>query len=258
MRLKFTIAYDGRPFGGWQIQPNADTVQARIEAALESIAGVPLRVHASGRTDAGVHASGQVAHFDPPDTLTMNPLNWLAALNTKLPPTIRIMECEEAPADFHARFSAVTKSYHYHLCTAPILPPLKAGLVWHLPRQLDLATLEEAIALMEGEHDFRAFAANRGDETDQTNYTRIISEASCLVSPEELVLSFTANGFLYKMVRLLTGAAVSAAQGRLRIEELHELLKPSAPTRENPPVPKSPCCAPPDGLTLAHVNYTRS
>ncbi|MDA0765427.1 MAG: tRNA pseudouridine synthase A, partial [Verrucomicrobia bacterium] len=123
MRLKLTIAYDGRPFGGWQIQPNADTVQERIEDALAEIAKQPLRLHGSGRTDAGVHALGQIAHFDPPPALTMNPVNWVAALNTKLPATIRILDCEEVPDAFHARFAALGKTYTYNLATTPTLPP---------------------------------------------------------------------------------------------------------------------------------------
>ncbi|NIP92972.1 MAG: tRNA pseudouridine synthase A [Akkermansiaceae bacterium] len=171
MRLKLTIAYDGRPFGGWQIQPHADTIQERIETALREVAGEPLRIHGSGRTDAGVHATGQVAHFDAPDQLTMNPVNWLAALNTKLPATIRIMDCEEAAPDFHARFSTTGKCYQYELSTAPILPPRQAGLAWHLPRQLDPATLEEALAFFRGTHDFRAFAANRGNEMNRRTPT---------------------------------------------------------------------------------------
>lgn len=252
MRLKLTIAYDGRPYAGWQIQPNADTIQERLEQALLEVAKEPLRVHGSGRTDAGVHAAGQVAHFDAPSASTMNPLNWLAALNTKLPATIRIMECEEVASDFHARFSAVSKTYRYDLSTAPILPPLQAGLAWHLPRQLDPATLGDALALYQGRHDFRAFAANRGDETGDEDYVRNLSEASVTPLGHGFRLSFTGDGFFYRMVRLLTGAAVKAAQGGLRLDELAALLD-AGPTL---PRGKSPLCAPPDGLTLWKVRYS--
>lgn len=251
MRLKLTIAYDGRLFGGWQIQPNADTIQERLETALAEIAKEPVRLHGAGRTDAGVHAAGQVAHFDAPESLTMNPVNWLAALNTRIPPTIRVMNCEEVDASFHARFSATGKTYVYELSTAPILPPFEAGRVWHLPRQLDPATLAEALALVRGTHDFRAFAANRGNETEQTDYTRTIEEASLAVLDSGYLLTFRGGGFLYKMVRLLTGAAVTAAQGALRLDDLAALLD------QPPGLPrgKSPRCAPPDGLTLARVEY---
>ena len=251
MRLKLTIAYDGRGFAGWQVQPGKDTIQARLEAALAEIAKEPLRLHGSGRTDSGVHAAGQVAHFDAPGQLTMNPVNWLAALNTKLPATIRVLECEEVPAEFHARFSARSKTYRYELSIAPILPPFQAGRVWHLPRQLDPKTLEDALACFLGRHDFRAFAANRGNETEGTDFHRTLSEASLRTIPEGYLLTFTGEGFLYKMVRLLTGAAVQTAQGYFRLDDLASLLD------QAPDIPrgKSPLCAPPDGLSLVEVRY---
>jgi len=123
MRLKLEIAYDGRPYGGWQSQPNADTIQDRIESAIQEVAKQKIRITGSGRTDAGVHATAQIATFDVPEEISMNPFNWVPALNTKLPPSIRIMSCEEVPADFHARFSAKEKCYEYTLCLAPVLPP---------------------------------------------------------------------------------------------------------------------------------------
>ena len=253
MRLKLTIAYDGRPFSGWQIQPNGDTVQEQIENALAVVAKEPLRLHGSGRTDAGVHALGQVAHFEPPPALTMNPVNWVAALNTKLPASIRILDCEEVPDDFHARFAALSKTYTYDLATTPTLPPLLAGLAWHLPRQLDPDTLEEALALFRGTHDFRAFAATRGNETEGTDYSRTISEAAAAPTATGYQLTFTGNGFLYKMVRLLTGSAVTAAQGRLRLDDLADFLDQSPDF----PYGMSPLCSPPDGLSLASVDYTK-
>lgn len=251
MRLKLTIAYDGRTYGGWQVQPNANTVQALIEDGLAVVAKEPIRLHGSGRTDAGVHALAQTAHFDPPGRLTMNPANWVAALNTKLPATIRIMTCEEVPDDFHARFSATSKTYVYELCTAPVLPPLRAGLSWHLPRQLDPSTLEDALALYRGEHDFQAFAANRGNETPETSYKRIVSTAALSSTDDGYRLTFTGNGFLYKMVRLLAGSAVTTAQGLFPLDDLAALLD------QDPGLPrgKAPYCAPPDGLFLQEVHY---
>ena len=254
VRLKLTIAYDGRPYGGWQIQPNADTIQERLEWALAEVAKGPIRLHGSGRTDAGVHARGQVAHFDAPQHLTMNPVNWLAAMNSKLPDSIRVMACEEVPAGFHARFSATCKLYVYALCVAPILPPFQAGRAWHLPRQLDPATLEDALRLYRGRHDFRAFAANRGNESEETDFARTLTEASLARATSEdagYLLTFRSEGFLYKMVRLLTGAAVKAAQGYLRLDDLAALLDQPADL----PHGKSPLCAPPDGLTLVQVDY---
>ena len=249
MRLRLTIAYDGRPFGGWQSQPNADTVQDRLESAAAEIGGRAVRIHGSGRTDAGVHALAQVAHFDPPQHLTMNPANWLPALNTKLPPTIRVMECAEVPADFHARFSATGKHYRYRISTRPVLPPLDAGLAWHQPQGFDPELLQAALDLFQGHHDFRAFGARRGNETPATDFHRTLSEVSCHLSDDGPLLNFHGDGFLYKMVRMLTGSAVAVATGKLLLEDLAELLNTPGPTD------RTRHCAPADGLTLVGVAY---
>ena len=165
----------------------------------------------------------------------MNPFNWVPALNTKLPATLRIMACEEVAADFHSRFSAVGKIYHYDLCTDPVLPPLKAGLAWHLPRLLDAAVLEQALGLFCGRHDFHAFAAYRGNEQPDMDWCRTIHRAELETLADGYRITFVGDGFLYKMVRLLTGAAVHAAQGRIRIDELAALLTAARPaTREIP------------------------
>jgi tRNA pseudouridine38-40 synthase len=251
MRLKLTIAYDGRPYNGWQSQACGNTVQDFIHRAMEEVAKRPVRVHGSGRTDTGVHALGQTAHFDAPPELTMNAYNWVPALNTKLPATIRIMACEEVAADFHSRFSATGKIYHYDLCTDPVLPPLKAGLAWHLPRLLDADALQDALALFMGRHDFHAFAAYRGNETPDMDWHRTIHRADLETLTNGYRVTFAGDGFLYKMVRLLTGAAVHAAQGRIRMDELAALL-------DQPPglpLGKSPLCAPADGLYLREVLY---
>lgn len=250
MHLKITIAYDGTTFAGWQVQPNRDTIQERLENALAEVAGESIRLHGSGRTDAGVHALGQVAHFEAPDRLTMNPFNWVPALNTKLPHQIRVMSCEEVAPEFHARFSALEKTYTYRLCLSPVLAPFLAKRAWHLPRQLNPVDLEDALTLFRGSHDFRAFGAKRGNETENTDYTRHLSRSDYEQIEDGYLLTFTGNGFLYKMVRLLTGAAVQSAQGYLRLDDLADLV-------ENPPTggKKAPLCAPPDGLTLAHVTY---
>lgn len=251
MRLKLTIAYDGRPFSGWQSQVCGNAVQDHILRALEEVAKQAVKLHGSGRTDAGVHALGQIAHFDPPPGLSMNPYNWVPALNTKLPPTIRIMGCEEVTAEFHSRFSATGKIYHYDLCTEPVLPPLKAGLAWHLPRLLDAGVLEQALGLFPGKHDFHAFAAYRGNELPDMDWTRTIHRAELETLTDGYRITFAGDGFLYKMVRLLTGAAVHAAQGRIRLEDLAALL-------DQPPglpLGKSPNCAPADGLYLQQVLY---
>ena len=250
MRLRLTVAYDGRPFRGYATQVEGLTIQDALENALGEILKTPLRVHHAGRTDAGVHALGQIIHFDAPSESSMNPLNYLAALNTKLPSSIRILDCEEVAPDFHARFSATSKHYQYRLDLNPILSPFQAGLVWHLPRQLDPDTLAEALSYFIGEHDFRHLSARRGNETDETNYRRHITRAELTCDGPNHILDFEGNGFLYKMVRLLTGTAVQAAQGRLRLDQVASFLDATTP-------PDRPAhCAPPDGLTLVEVKYT--
>lgn len=251
MRLKLTIAYDGRPYNGWQSQACGNTVQDLVRAAMAEVAKQPLPLHGSGRTDTGVHALGQIAHFDAPPEISMNPFNWVPALNCKLPATIRIMSCDEVSADFHSRFSAIGKIYHYDLCTDPVLPPLKAGLAWHLPRQLDVDVLQQALSLYQGKHDFHAFAAYRGNETPDIDWCRTIIATDLSILPDGYRITFKGDGFLYKMVRLLMGGAVHTAQGRIRLDDFAALLD-QAPGL---PLGKSPQCAPADGLYLQEVIY---
>ena len=252
MRLKLTLAYDGFPFAGWQSQPQPEirTVQGEIHRVLETIAKRPVKIYGSGRTDNGVHAIGQVAHFDAPAEIDMNPFNWLPAMNAQLPPEIRVMSCEQVNKDFHARHSAKKKTYTYRLSLAPVLPPHNAHRAWHLPRQLDPDTLDEALQLMTGSHDFRHLSALRGNENVKTEYERNILSASRAVLDDGYLLTFVGEGFLYKMVRFMTSAAVNASQGRLRLDDLENLLdRPELPVNRKVP------CAPADGLTLHSVTY---
>jgi len=226
-------------------------MQDIIEKAIEETAKKPVRLHGSGRTDAGVHALAQVAHFDPPAEINMNPFNWVPALNSKLPGSIRVMSCEEAPRGFHARYSATGKTYCYEISTEPVLSPFRHGRAWHLPRQLDPYMLKDALDLYAGRHDFEAFGLKRGYETEETSYVRTISAVSLEPSDWGWRIRYTGDGFLYKMVRLLTGTAVHAAQGRMRLDEVAAFL-------DQPPglpLGKAPQCAPPDGLFLEMVHY---
>ncbi|MEM8955843.1 MAG: tRNA pseudouridine(38-40) synthase TruA [Verrucomicrobiota bacterium] len=257
MRLKLIIAYDGRPFQGWQSQPSKNTVQDHLEAAAtELVGGCPkIHIHGSGRTDTGVHALGQVAHFDPPENSRLTPPDWIRALNAKLPPEIRIIDCSTTEPDFHARFSAVGKTYCYEIITGRVLPPHQNGLAWHVPVELDLDRLRAALTLFQGTHNFTNFAAFRGTETeaqkaDPDATTRTIHAATLKQpAPDKLTLIFNGTGFLYKMVRLLTGAALRVAAGRDELQTLHQLLHEPAQHE------KSNHCAPPDGLYLVEVTY---
>lgn len=250
MRLKLTIAYDGAPFSGWARQPQKETIQGVIESALQEVSKQEVKLHGSGRTDSGVHADGQVAHFDVSDENSMNPYNWVPALNTKLPPSIRILGCEEVSPDFHARFSARAKTYLYTIDLNPVLHPHRHQRVWHLPRQLDPETLEECLQSYVGSHDFQNFSALRGNETDQTSYVRTLTQSSLSRDGLLYQLTFSANGFLYKMVRILTGVAVQVAQARLLMSDFESMLM--RPLERNH---AAKYCAPPSGLSLKSVDY---
>jgi tRNA pseudouridine38-40 synthase len=251
MRIKLTLAYDGRAFEGSQSQAKGNTVQDVLETAMAATAKVALRLHMAGRTDSGVHALAQVAHFDAPDHLTMNPCNWLPALNAKLPPSVRVMDCEEVPEEFHSRFSARGKTYQYRICTLPVMPPLLAGLAWHIPRLFDADMLNQALTSYLGRHDFRCFAAVRGNETAEMDFHRTITGASVSPQDDGYLLTFCGDGFLYRMVRLLTGAAIHVAQGKMSLEQLQSYVDPG----DVPFSMTCPHCAPADGLTLMAVHY---
>ncbi|MEC5125265.1 tRNA pseudouridine(38-40) synthase TruA [Verrucomicrobiales bacterium BCK34] len=250
-RFRIDVAYDGRPFSGWQSQVSGDTIQDLLLAALTAICPAIGAVQGSGRTDAGVSASKQVAHFDVPVSWRMNGGEWQRALNSSLPKAIRIMACYEVSPEFHARFSAMEKEYHYRIATADVMSPLLVGLAWHQRQFPDPENLAEVLALYEGTHDFRAFSANRNDGFDAERDTnRTIFCADIVDSADEvLVLRFRGNGFLYKMVRFLVGSAVYCVNGRISRAGMEGLLK-GVDSGE-----KAPFCAPPDGLSLENVTY---
>lgn len=252
-RLLFTCAYDGSSYLGWQSQRGGKTIQDAIEAAAARILHEPLRIAAAGRTDAGVHAIAQRFHADIPESCRMSAQNWRDAFNAHLPASIRIMEAQEVPADFHARFNAIGKRYDYLICRAPVLPPFLAGRAWHLAHTFDTELLAQALHAYEGTHDFRRFAAKRGNEpavppTDF--YRRTIMSATVHEEQggEILRLCFHGNGFMYRMVRLLVGTAHQVARGRMSLTELTAHLTVLD-------APKSRFCAPADGLTLREVEY---
>jgi len=246
-RFRLTIAYDGAPFEGWQSQPGGNTVQDKLESALAEIGGGTTRAHGSGRTDTGVHALGQVAHFDAPDGSRMDATAWMRAINTKLPRTVRVLAAEEVADDFHARFSATAKTYRYEIDTGEVLSPLRLGRAWHHPTSLDPERFAGACALYLGEHDFAAFAANRRDGKDP-NTVRTIARAKVAETKTGLSVTFTGNGFLYKMVRLLVGGAARVAEGREELDWLVGLLT-------NPSADKCAYCARGEGLYLVDVDY---
>ncbi len=250
-RLLFTCAYDGAPFLGWQSQRGGNTVQDTLESAIAAVLKAPLRISAAGRTDAGVHAYGQAFHADVPEACRVDRRAWRAALNAHLPAAIRILEVGEVAADFHARFNAVGKLYEYSICAAEVLPPFWAGRAWHVPRAFDEQLLAEALRAYEGRHDFRHFAARRGNEPEVPPagfYERTIWSAEVERAGEMVRLRFHGDGFMYRMVRMLVGTAMQVALGRMELHELAAMLDTEVgeTTRH---------CAPAGGLALVRVEY---
>ena len=249
-RFKLSIAYDGRPFEGWQSQPNGNTIQDHLIRAAREICPAVGSIHGSGRTDARVHALAQIAHLEAPVDWSMDAQSWLRALNTKLPRTIRVMNCESTAPDFHAQFSARGKTYRYDLFTGDVLPPLSHGLAWQVRSDIDRGLLCAAAEIFHGEHDFAAFSANRGDPSSNPDNTiRTIDDVTVNEGEDTISLTFSGSGFLYKMVRLLVGGIVRCAEGQISLNQLKTLL-------ENPNSgQKSPLAAPADGLYLVSVRY---
>jgi tRNA pseudouridine38-40 synthase len=247
IRIRLLIAYDGRPFRGWQSQATKDAVQDHLEAAFARTIGEKVSVQGSGRTDAGVHALAQVAHADvPADRLEVEA--WQGALNNFLPPEIRVLKVKRAPADFHARFSATGKIYTYRIWNAPYLHPLEIGRVWHMPSKLDFDVLRAGMELLKGQHDFAGFAANRSPGFAAEDTVRTIHQITMTRRGELLALRYEGNGFLYKMVRLLTGTLIRCAQGRAELDFIRELLAAKAAR-------KTSFAAPAEGLYLTRVIY---
>lgn len=247
LRLRLLIAYDGRPFRGWQSQATNDAVQDHLEAAFARTISEKVSVQGSGRTDAGVHALAQVAHADvPADRLPLT--SWQGALNNFLPPEIRVMRVTHTASDFHARFHARGKIYTYRIWNAPYLHPLEIGRVWHMPSPLDLDILRAGAALLEGKHDFAGFAANRAPGYAAEDTVRTIHHVGVSRRGELLTLRYEGNGFLYKMVRLLTGTLIRCAQGRAELSFISELLAGKGAR-------KTSFAAPAEGLYLTRVLY---
>lgn len=245
MRLKLTIAYDGGPFLGWQSQTCGNTIQDHLEAAFQKICNRRIIVHGAGRTDAGVHASAQCAHADA-EHPRFSAHDWIPALNANLPPEIRVLQCTRVAAGFHARFSATGKIYTYRIWNDPILSPFEIGRAWHLPGRIDIAPLKTCATLLAGTHDFAAFAANRGKPVEDT--VRTVHKITVAQKGPLITLAFHGNGFLYKMVRLMTGTMIRCAQGRANGQWMQDLLEGKT---------KTSFAAPACGLYLTRVIYTK-
>jgi tRNA pseudouridine38-40 synthase len=265
---KLVLAYDGSDFDGWQIQPGRPTIQGELAAALERITGERVLPQGSGRTDAGVHALGQVASVQLNAPIPAE--NLQRALNRTLPAAIRVLSAEHAPPDFHARHSATAKTYEYRICRSPICAPWLARYVYAYPAPLDLPAMQQAAELVLGEHDFTSFAATDPDRTariesslsdttpaDATPPSNI-RRLSCsewrvearrdLAEADLLIYRVTGNGFLHHMVRNLVGTFLSVGRGQTPAASLPAILAARSRGAAGP-------TAPARGLFLVSVEY---
>ncbi|MED4456314.1 tRNA pseudouridine(38-40) synthase TruA [Metabacillus fastidiosus] len=219
MKIKCKISYDGTQFSGYQVQPNKRTVQSELEAVLSKIHKNPVKVYASGRTDASVHAVGQVVHFDTSLTIPFD--RWKKALNAMLPDDISVTLIEEAGEGFHARFSAKAKEYHYIIDRSEQPDIFKRNYRYHFPYKLDVHSMREACELLQGTHDFTSFCAAKSAVEDRV---RTIHKIEIEEVDNELVFSFIGNGFLYNMVRILVGTLLDVGQGIIVPQEIPNII----------------------------------
>ncbi len=250
--LKLLLAYDGTEFAGWQIQPDAATVQGTLASAIGRVTGERVLPQGSGRTDAGVHALGQVATF--PTQSPIPPENLVTALNDVLPSSIRVLEAAEVPAEFRARKSARAKTYRYTMFRGAICPPFRARYVWHYPYPLDEAMMQQVADCVVGEHDFTSFAAvdpERGREEDVSDIRQNVRQIFCstwLCQADELIYTVRGSGFLHHMVRNLVGTFLLAGKGTLKPSDLPRILEARSRSAAGATAPAS-------GLCLVSVEY---
>lgn len=242
-RYRITIEYDGRGFSGWQRQKQQASVQGTIEAALRVISGEDIAIHAAGRTDTGVHACGQVAHFDMARPFT--PFRLLEAINARLrPQPIAIVECAEAPG-FHARFDCIGRSYRYRIINRR--PPLtfQAGLAWRVPAPLDAEAMHAAAQRLVGTHDFTTF---RSIHCESASPVKSLGRLAVARHDDEIIIEADARSFLRHQVRSMTGCLKLVGQGRWSADDLSAALA----ARHRHALGLN---APPDGLTFVAAHY---
>jgi tRNA pseudouridine38-40 synthase len=251
VNLAALVAYDGTRFSGFQRQSpdKGPTVQGALEEALRRVAGEAITVEGAGRTDRGVHATGQVVTAQVPSRLA--PKDWQRALNALLPPDVAVRAVCEAPEEFRARHSAVSRSYRYRILCDAVRAPLRERYAWRVPGPLDVAAMQHATTLLLGEHDFAAFGSSPARADGST--VRRFFEARCLRlaaedEPDEVECRFTANAFLTGMVRRLVGALALVGEGKLTVADFQAILEARD---RNHRCAAAPAC----GLCLSGVEY---
>lgn len=241
--LKCVIAYDGTAYQGWQRQASGASIQAAIEDAFVPLLGEAPTVTGAGRTDAGVHALGQVASVRVDSRLPVDAIR--RALNVRLPPDVRILSVEDAAQAFHARFDAVGKTYRYRIVTAEVVSPFDRWFVWHLPARLDAGAMREAAAGLVGRHDFAAFQSAHSSVTETV---RTVTRVDLHPTGDGLLVETHGDGFLRHMVRAMVGTLVDVGAGRRDPASMPSILRSRDRARAGDTAPAS-------GLTLVSVDY---
>jgi tRNA pseudouridine38-40 synthase len=243
---KLTIAYDGTNYCGWQIQPNGVTIQETIQKALAIILRENIKIIGSGRTDTGVHASGQVAHFKYHQKINLR--SFKHSLNGLLPLDIRVKEILEVPINFHAQYSAMGKIYHYHLHLDPVLNPFSRLYSTHVYTKIDMNLFKQAALLFLGTHDFTSFANEAHTGVAAHDPIRTLTRLDIVPVDGGFRLEFEGNGFLYKMVRNIVGTLLEVGTGKIKIDQIPLIFE--AKDRR-----LAGRAAPPQGLFLVKVHY---
>lgn len=242
--IKLVIEYDGKEFNGWQKQPNKLNIQGEIEQAIERITGEKVDLMASGRTDAGVHAIGQVANFKTNSNMPIE--KFPIALNANLKKSILIKSAEEVEERFHSRLNCKRKTYRYVINNSKYGTAIYRNLETHIPIKLDIQKMQQAIKYFEGEHDFKAFKASG---TSSKSSVRTIYKAEVLdAGNERIYIELTGNGFLYNMVRIISGTLVDVGLGKIEPEEIENIIL----SKDRQYAGKT---LPPQGLYLLTVEY---
>ena len=241
--IKLTIEYDGKDFKGWQKQPNKPNIQGEIERAIYNITKEEVDLIGSGRTDAGVHALGQVANFKTNSNI---PIEKLAlAINSKLKKSIIIKKAEEVDERFHSRYNAKHKTYRYIINNSPCGTAIYRNLEYCFPIKLDVAKMQEAAKYFEGEHDFKAF---KSSGTSAKNSVRTIYNASVKQEGEKIIIELTGNGFLYNMVRIISGTLLDVGLQKIKPEEIKNIIEEKDRQKAGKTLPAH-------GLYLVEVKY---
>ncbi len=242
-RIKLIVAYDGTEYSGWQIQPEAPTIEMYLDKAIHELTGENVHVTGASRTDAGVHAYGNVAVFDTDSTIPGDRFTF--ALNRFLPDSIVIQDSWEVAGDFHPRHCNTRKTYEYRILNTAVPLPQKRNFTWHVAGSIDIDKMREAASYIVGEHDFKSFCCVR---TQAESTVRTIYSLEVLQEGSEIIIRIKGNGFLYNMVRIITGTLIQVGKGRFEPEYVKQMLEAKDRTVAGQ-------TAPPQGLTLVGIEY---